>query len=531
VPLLPGSPTCTVLITSRNRLGGLVTAHGARPVSLDVLPDAEARRVLTTHLDPARLAAEPEAATELLSCCAGLPLALSIVSTRAATSPDLPLAALATELRDAATRLDGLDGGDLAVNLRAVFDASYRSLDAEAATVFRLLGLLPATDAGLDMIASLVGRPPAGARTVLRALERANLVRLSATGRYRTHDLVRLYAAELATGRERRTATVRLLDHLLYAVHAADRLVDAQRPVLTPPPCHADVTHPVFADRNAALAWLDAEHMALLGAVTVALDAGFLTHAWQLPRLLTPFLDRRGYWQEMSDVLDVALAAATALGDQRAEAGVHRDLARAHLRLRRPEHATVRLRRALDLYRELDDLVGQAQTNAALAWHLEAQGDVAEALEHARRALALHAAAGHQAGVAEALNAVGWYHALLGDYRSTLDYCGRALAMQRDMGSVALLGDTLDSLGYAHHHLAEYPMAIGYFQESLDVSRQLGARHNEGAVLTHLGDAYLATGDREAAGRAWLAALAVFTDLDAPDADGVRARLADLGVH
>ena len=531
VPLLPGSPTCGVLVTSRNTLGGLVTAHGARPISLDVLADPEARGVLTTHLDPARLAAEPAAVTELLECCAGLPLALSIVSTRAAISPGLPLAVLAAELRDAATRLDGLDGGDLATNLRAVFDASYHSLDAEVATVFRLLGLVPATDAGPTMIASLVGRPPARTRTLLRALEHANLVRRTATDRYRTHDLVRLYAAEVAAqhGEERDVATVRLLDHLLYAVHAADRLVDAQRPALQLPPCHADVVRTVFDDRNDALAWLDAEHMTLLGAVTVAVDAGFLTHAWQLPRLLMPFLDRRGYWQEMFDVLGIALAATTKLADQGAEAGVHGDLARANLRLRRPTKATVHLRRALDLYRELDDLVGQAHTNAALAWHLEDQGDVAGALEHATRALELHTAAGDRAGVAGALNAVGWYHALLGDYRSTLEFCGRALSMQREMSSVGLLGATLDSLGYAHHHLAEYPRAIGYFRESLDVSRQLGARHNEGAVLTHLGDAYLAAGNRKAAGRAWREALAVFTDLGVPDADEVSTRLTDLG--
>ena len=128
-PLLPGSPTCTVLVTSRRRLSGLVTRHGAHSLDLDVLTEADARELFTRHVGVDRVAAEPEAVTELLGWCAGLPLAISIVAARAAQHPEFPLAVLAEELREESARLDALEGGELTGDLRAVFSWSYHALD------------------------------------------------------------------------------------------------------------------------------------------------------------------------------------------------------------------------------------------------------------------------------------------------------------------------------------------------------------------------------------------------------------------
>jgi hypothetical protein len=195
-PLLPGSPTCRVLVTSRGQLGGAVTGHGARPLVLDMLTRSEAGRLLAHRLGHVRVAAEPAAVRALVDHCAGLPLALGIVAARAATHPDCPLAVLAGELREESARLDALDAGGLTANLRAVFAASYRSLPAAAAEVFRLLGLVPDPDLSLPAAASLTGLPTGQARGLLGELTGAHLLQEHVAGRYRMHDLVRLYAAQ-----------------------------------------------------------------------------------------------------------------------------------------------------------------------------------------------------------------------------------------------------------------------------------------------------------------------------------------------
>ena len=175
-PLLPGSPTCTVLVTSRRRLTGLITLHGANSLVLDVLTKADARELFTRHVGADRVAAEPESVTELLGWCAGLPIAISILGTRAAQHASFPLAVLAKELRSASSsQLDTLDGGELATNLRAVFSWSYQALDREHAEVFGLLGLASGPDISVPAAASPTALPAARVRTVLDELEQVSL--------------------------------------------------------------------------------------------------------------------------------------------------------------------------------------------------------------------------------------------------------------------------------------------------------------------------------------------------------------------
>ncbi len=183
-PLLPGSETCIVTVTSRSQLSGLVAQRGARPLTLGLLTVAEARELLARGLGPDRVTRESAAVDELIGLCAKLPLALSVVAARAATQPGFPLAVLADELRDARRRLDALDAGDLTTNVRAVFSWSYQYLDASAARMFRLLSLHPGPDISLPAAASLAGIPPRQARAALAALTRAHLVTEHVPGRF-----------------------------------------------------------------------------------------------------------------------------------------------------------------------------------------------------------------------------------------------------------------------------------------------------------------------------------------------------------
>lgn len=196
-PLLPASPACAVLVTSRNSLDDLVPREGASRISLKVLKRVEAYRLLGRYLGDDRLEAESSAVDTLIAHCAGLPLALGIVAFRAAELPGYPLDDLVSELQDERDRLDTLDSGG-ETGLRAVFSWSYRMLSSRAARMFRLLGLLAGPDISLAAAADLAGITRREARPLLAELTRANLLEQQTPGRFRFHDLLRAYADECA---------------------------------------------------------------------------------------------------------------------------------------------------------------------------------------------------------------------------------------------------------------------------------------------------------------------------------------------
>src|SRR5215469_12527863 len=169
-PLLPGTPSCLVIVTSRNQLLSLIATDGARPLAPDLLSAAQARHLLVGRLGVARVDAEPAAVDEIIAACAGLPLALSIVSARVAANPRLTLAELADELGETRGRLRALEGGDPRTDLRAVFSWSYQALSGPAARLFRLLGLHAASDIGISAAASLAGQPHGPVRALLAEL-------------------------------------------------------------------------------------------------------------------------------------------------------------------------------------------------------------------------------------------------------------------------------------------------------------------------------------------------------------------------
>ncbi|MFI6600077.1 AfsR/SARP family transcriptional regulator [Nonomuraea sp. NPDC050536] len=526
-PLLPGSPGCLVVVTSRNQLAGLVAAEGAHPLPLDLLPVADARQLLARRLGADRVAAEPDAVAEIIARCARLPLALTVIAARAAIQPGFPLAALAAELH---ANLDAFDAGDPATQVRAVLSWSHRALSAAAARLFRLLGLHPGPDLGVPAAASLAGVPVARVRPLLTELVRAHLLTEHAPGRYAFHDLLRTHATELThaedTEAERRTALHRLLDHYLHSARVAAQALNPHRdPISPPPPLHGAVREEPSGHEQ-ALAWFTAEQTALLATTTQAADTGFEAHAWQLAWTLADFLDRRGRWHDQAAVQAKALEAAIRAGDRRGQAYAHGNLGWAYTVLDRPDDARTHFLLALELYGELGEPTGQALVHGNLSTALGWQGRHSDALGHAQQALGLYRTAGHRTGQARALNAVGWFHALLGDYRAALHHCRQALALHQEMGDRHGQASTWDSIGYACHHLGRYLMAVSCYQRALDLFRELGDRYNEADTLTRLADTHLALAEPDAARRTWQRALAILDKLGHPDADGVRAKLS-----
>ena len=224
-PLLPGSSGCLVLITSRNRLPGLIAAHGAHAVSLDTLAADEARDAMAQRLGSARLAAEPDASDEIIDRCGGLPLAIAVVAARATVYQDLPLAEIAGELRDARTRLDALSADDAAADVRAAFSWSYRLLSVRARRLFRLLSVHGGPELSRNAAASLAGLPRAEIQPLLAELTAARLLTEHRPGRFTSHDLTRVYAAELSatedTQDDRRGALGLLLGYYLHTAYRA----------------------------------------------------------------------------------------------------------------------------------------------------------------------------------------------------------------------------------------------------------------------------------------------------------------------
>jgi transcriptional regulator with XRE-family HTH domain len=197
-PLLPGSPTCRVIVTSRNQLPGLTAIEAARPLTVPTLTDAEAQQLLARRLGPAAIAAYPAAAAQLISSCAGLPLALCIVAARAELRPDLSLARLAADLAGQPV-LDTFAGmADPAADIRASFSWSYQQLDDLAARTFRLAGLHPGASIEPAAIAALARVTPAVARRALETLARASLIQTRGHELYSMNTLLRAYALELA---------------------------------------------------------------------------------------------------------------------------------------------------------------------------------------------------------------------------------------------------------------------------------------------------------------------------------------------
>ncbi|WP_144070010.1 BTAD domain-containing putative transcriptional regulator [Nonomuraea indica] len=511
-PLIPGRPGCTVLVTSRNRLVSLNATHSAQLLEVGAFSDEEAHRMLSHHFGPETMAADPASVAVLLEHSGGLPLALGVLAARATAHPGFPLAVLAQELRDPATRLDALQTGDLGAGLRAVFSSSYAALDARAARLFLLLGTAPGPDAGLPAAAALVGLPTAETRALITTLETANLIRQHSPGRYRMHDLVRLYAAERAEAdlpeHVRKQALARLLEACTATACAADRVLFPHRPAIAAAPWQGEV--PMFEDEAAALAWFEAELPCLLAAQLLTPGLGMDVTGWQLAWGMNTFLLRRSYTRERLDSWQVALAAADRLGDPHTTAVVHWHTGYAYAAAARIDEALVHLDQAVELFEKAQDQSRLAQVHHTMGWMWSVRGQPRRGLGHARAALRLQREVGDPIWEANALSAVGWIRLQLGEHEAARVACEQALTLFRrheDRGGEAA---TLDSLGMLAFRQGDYERALEYYGQCLDLREGTGNAFQGADTLVGLGDTHHAIGNDAEARAAWRDALALY---------------------
>ncbi len=531
--LLPGSPSCTVLVTSRRRLTGLICSYGAQHLALDVLPDKDARALLAARLGDARLAREPAAVNQLLAACGGFPLALSVVAGQAAAHPDLPLTAMVAELRDAG--LAGLDDGDTAASVPAVLSWSYRALAPGNAHAFALLGIAPGPDISLAAAASLTGKSLGEARTVLRDLEQASLLIRHTGNRYSMHDLTRACARDhaehdLAT-QDRKSALDRVIGFYVHTAHHAHL-------VLEPHDHHVALNRPVpgcrpqpLTTHAEALTWFALDHTCLLETQRTAQQDGPVWAVWQLAWALTAYHNLRGLLAENHRVWLEARRAADACADPVVDALVHRHLGNVCVRIGRIDEGREHLNRALSVAERIDDRTAQARIHRIISVMYEHHGDNRMALEHATRSLQLFRAVGDRIWEADTLSTVAWCTALLGRYNEARQHGHTAfpvLHQQHPPGEA----DTLDTIGYITYHCGHHTDALEYFRRALALYRDLGDVYHAADTLDRIGHVFFALRRTPEAHTAWHEALSLCrTQHRGTDAQRIKRKIDTLEPH
>jgi DNA-binding SARP family transcriptional activator/tetratricopeptide (TPR) repeat protein len=490
-PLLPGTPACMVVVTSRDALTGLVARDGATRLDLDLLPSADAVRLLRTLIG-SRANADPAAATELATRCARLPLALRVAAELAVTRPAASLADLASELADGQRGLNLLDaGGDPRTAVRAVFSWSYRHLDADATRAFRLIGMHPGADLEPYAAAMLIGTTVEQATQMLNLLARAHLIQPGAPGRYAMHDLLRAYARELAAvhdGEDGQHASLtRLFDHYLQtAASAMDTLVPAERhrrPRIPLP----DAPRQPMTEASVAREWLDAETANLIAVATHTARLGWPTYAIRLAATLSRYFEMSGRYSEAIIIHGHAREASLQTGDRAAEATALTNLGAIRYQQGRYEQGATHLQQALAVFRETGNRDGEARALGNLAVIGQQQGRYEQAATYHEQALAVFREIGNRDGEASALGNLGAIGQQQGRYQQAVIHHQQALALFRESGNRDGEALALGSLGATYCQQGRYQEATGHLQEALALFRESGNRYREAHTLADLG--------------------------------------------
>jgi DNA-binding SARP family transcriptional activator/tetratricopeptide (TPR) repeat protein len=493
-PLLPGTPGCAVLVTSRDSLAGLVARHGARRIDLDLLPLPDAVSLLGQLIGlPA--AADPDAVATLAGLCARLPLALRVAAELAATRPAETLGGLVAEVRNEQARLDLLDaGGDPRTSVRAVFSWSLDALDAGTARVFRLACLHPAADFEPWAVAALAGTPVEQVRRQLSDLNRAHLIQSAAPGRYGMHDLLRAYARDLAERREgeeeMHAATSRMNDHYLNAAAVAMNAVfPAERDRRPPIEPAASAVQPM-ADSAAALAWLDAELAALIAVTAHAAEHGRPRHAIRMAATLARYLDSSARYVEARSLHGFAYWAACQVGDRAAEGRALNGLGAAAFCLAGYDVADDLFCRAADLFRETTDRASEGRALHNLGWVRWGQGRYQAAADLFQQELTLFRETGDRGAQAGAVDGLGVVAMHQGHYDVAVGYHRQALSMFDDAGDRRGAALSLANLGAVCDRQGHHQQALGYYEQAMALFRQVGERANEARMLANIGRDY-----------------------------------------
>jgi DNA-binding SARP family transcriptional activator/Flp pilus assembly protein TadD len=557
-PVLPGTPGCRVLVTSRRRLVELDTTA---TVSLDVPPPDEALDLFARVIGDSRVRAEPAAAREVLGLCGRLPLAIGMVAARLRSRPTWTVEHLSRRLRE--ERL-----AEIAIGVATAFTMSYEHLSPGQRRLFRLLGMHPGADCDAYLVAALLVTDVNEAELLLEQLVDLHLLQQPRPGRYRFHDLLREHARSVARAEEpaagHHESLQRILDYFLFtAARARRRFAPGQRLLpldIAHPPAHV----PPLDDHSRAIAWCEAEATNLAAVIDHAAEHGRHTHTWQFAHVLQHFFDIRGRTDEWVGTHRHALAAADALDDPQAQAETARSLGVAYWHAGRYEEALAHGARSLELCRRIGDAWGEATTLVGFGIAYRAMGALDEAFDcldqalrlygevdgawgqaltltnlgiacsdagrhdeavvHGTRGLELYGTTGDKWGEALALTSLGVMYRRTGRFSLSLVHHERALALNREIGDVRAECKVLNDLGGTHHAAGQSARAEVYHRQALDLAHAIHDLYQQARAHEGLGETTLTTAP-DTAHQHLREALTIYTRLGLPQAASLSDRL------
>ncbi|OLF14458.1 hypothetical protein BLA60_00305 [Actinophytocola xinjiangensis] len=526
--LMPGASGCAVVVTSRKRLGGL-TIQTDRRVTLGPMADDEAITLLRKVIGEERVAAEPDAVRALANRCGNLPLALRIAAERVATHPHHSVSLLVEELATEDERLEALSTDD-SVAVKTVFSWSYRDLSAEAARMFRLIGLHVGSHLSTGAAAALADQRLTKARRLLDRLTGVHLLEGLGSDRYRMHDLLRVYAAEQATleepQQERTLALRRMVDWYLHNSYAANHALAPQRhdPELEKSEFSVEVTD---FDYDSALEWCELEMSNIAMATRTAVEVGENVAAWKLPAGSFNYLNLRKRWTPWVASHEVGVVGARRAGDRYGEAWVLNNLAIAYRDLRRIDEAKECFQQARVLRISLGDRVGQAWSLTGIGYLGLDEQRYGDAALNFGEALDIFREVGDRHGEGISLANVGDAYRALHDHDRAVEALGSALTLFREIADRYGEGYTLVKLGDTYSELNRAPDALECFEHALEARQELGDRWGEGETLHKRGLVLHDSGQHDLAVESFRAAHAIFEELGDPRAADLRGLLAD----
>lgn len=534
-PLLPGTPSCLVIVTSRSRLSGLAARDGAQRITVDVLAPGEAVDLLQRVTREYRQDDDPHELSELARLCASLPLALRIAAERAASRPRMPLAELISDLRDESGLWDALsaEDDDERDAVRTVFAWSYRALPQDSAQLFCFLGLHPGPDFDVQAAAALAGKDVSRTRHMLDVLAGAHLIEQPSYARYQFHDLLRAYSADeaqrMADAPAIDAARVRLFSWYLHSANSAAAILHAPWARIELPPVPPGVAPMSSSSYEEALNWYNTEQENLAAITRAAARSGMDQVAWQLPAVLREVYGDRNPPGDWMAIGGIGLEAARRAEDRYGEALFHGALARALQHSGRPADAVGAHLAAISTWRDLREHRGETRSNhnlglayAAMRRFDAAQERVAEGLEIAREN-------GDEAHIAVATMTLGWLlqlqeefsrslellteaHPMLRSHRhphestclkliaeaevglgrltEALEASETALAVSRELDNSIAEAEHLLSYAYVLRANKRYGEALTAYHHSASLYRRQGDKINEAVALDGAGETY-----------------------------------------
>jgi DNA-binding SARP family transcriptional activator len=455
-PLLPSSPICLAIVTSRNHL---LELDGTVTIFLGALSESGCRKLLELTIGAERVGADPEATTELIRLCGRLPLALRIAAARLRARPRWTIGHMVDRLRDEARRLDELSVPERSV--AAILRSSYQLLLEPQQSAFRLLGLHPGADLDVYAAAALLGKAVTEADEILEDLLDAHLLEQHDEGRYVFHDLVRAFAHQLTGSGTEQADQTALAGLAGYYIHTVDRACGLLFPARMQPSWeHASVpAGPAFQDAQNANTWFEAELPNLVAMVRAALAAGLLREAAYLPRGVILYLHAHGHSQELLEVGETPVAAARALGDP--------------------------------------GLLRLSLTNVTLGyWHLGRFGDALARLAEARDLAVLQH---DEYGEAVCLGHLAVFESHLGRYADALRHVEHATSLLANSGNARQLINLLVTKSDVLIALSRFAEAAETAAEAVEITERSGELRRTGLALVNLAEAHIGSGDGAAA--------------------------------